>query len=169
LKEYRVSLANQLRYAWYYVPLLLLSTLALWWADSTNAAPVIVWVAFVVIVLPHFVLHFRYFSLSRNQGVTFDKAAGKITFLNDHSETSVASEDIRTVELTLPPPLSRQSPIWFPWQEYCYAIVVLVTGERFLITCLTVPGLRWPFEFERVEIKDSLYCWPPNVRAGSRG
>ena len=93
----------------------------------------------------------------------FDEAGRSITFKCADNELSVADDDIRTVQVTLPPPLTNGSPVWFPWQEYCYAVITTSAGKQFLITCLAVPGLRWPYEFKNAEVLESLYCWPPEV------
>jgi len=165
LKEYRVSLATQRRYAWYYIPfvlilvavLLLLPSLS----EEPSAWPWILSLTLNFIVVPHVVLHLRYLRLSRGQAIVFDSARRAVLFRGPDGEIWIKDEDIQEIQITLSPTLKSGALVWFPWQEYCYAVVVLRSGGRLLITCLTVPGLRWPYEFPEATVLRSLLLLAP--------
>ena len=54
----------------------------------------------------------------------------------------------------------RGSLLWLPWDTSCYGVILLKSGERFLITSLLIPRLEWPFTEIRESVRGSFYCWP---------
>ena len=116
---------------------------------------------FLLILVPHLLIHLRYTFLSSAVSVEFIDQPQEIVVKFGDQTKVIHNVDIETVDLVIPRSLARKEVFVYPWQLYGYAIINLRSGEKVLITSLVVPRLKFPFKLQNVNIRESLYCWPP--------
>lgn len=128
--------------------------------EDVKFGTILAFAFFGLILVPHFLIHYRYTILSSGVTVKFDGQHKKITFKSRDDQKVVHDHDIASIDMVLTRSLARDELIAYPWQAYGYAIIRLRSGEKLLITSLLVPRMKIPYEFRELNVRESLYCWP---------
>ena len=117
-------------------------------------------IAFVVVFIPHSIIHLRYFFLNKGDVLTINQKSKEINFEQRHGERkSFDVNDIVKVQTVISNAKSKKGLQWYPWDDYSYSTIYLRDGSAILITSLLLPDLKWPFELPDEVIEISYYCW----------
>ena len=129
--------------------------------ESVDFAYKAAWCVFVVVLIPHVIIHCRYWWVNARVTVTFNKSAFSINWRGEELDFSYS--EIDTVELVESYASANKAPQWFPWDCYSYAKISLKGGRVVVVTSLLVPHLNILYKLPKEKRLKTVYCWPPSM------
>jgi len=114
-------------------------------------------------LIPQMMFHFWYWFLSKNIQISFNTKENTIAYTSKSVDLKFSLSDIESVETNLSFPRSRYADSFATWDNYCYSVIHLNSGEELLVTSLIIPDLIWPIELPNEEIEGYFICWPPKL------
>ena len=129
--------------------------------ESMDFAYKAAWFAFIVVFIPHVILHFRYWWVNWRVTVAFNKSSFSLSLRGEKLDFSYS--EIDSVELVESNASANNTLQWFPWDGYSYAKISLSRGGVVVVTSLLVPHLNIPYDLPRGKRLKTFYCWPPGM------
>ena len=129
--------------------------------ESVRLAVVVSWVAFLVVFIPHLAIHLKYTRINDWWFICFDLRRKEIELQGRPGSFKILRRDIKSVVSNKPRAMANRSMLrGFPWDSYCYAVIELYDGRRFIISSLMIPELFWDFRLRNETVKKRFFCWP---------
>ncbi len=85
-------------------------------------------------LIPHAALHWKYWLLSRNTEVKFDIKNKIITYKDENFEITFKARDVEKAATTISKAKANNTFRCWPWDDYCYSVIYLKSGEKLLGT-----------------------------------
>mgnify|MGYP001794232344 CR=1 FL=1 len=111
---------------------------------------------FVIISIPVFSLHLKYYLTNRNDLFNYDRLNQKIIYQTEQETTEFTTSDIEKIIVYKSHPIAETRTPTMIW-DYCnYAIIKLKDGKIFKISGLLVYELDKVVKFENTEVKKTF-------------
>ncbi|MCL6417710.1 hypothetical protein MIB92_18770 [Aestuariirhabdus sp. Z084] len=118
--------------------------------------------AFLIVFIPHMILHLRYWWINHGMAIEFKKNTISLSLRDRNFDFKYS--DIEFVELVESNASANNTLQWFPWDSYSYAKLCLSSGEVVVVTSLLVPHLKIPFKLPRTKLVKATFCWPSKLK-----
>ena len=117
-------------------------------------------VVFLIVFIPHAIIHFRYYYINREGTLTFNKKKKTISYKDASRNLTFPISSIKSVSTVKTRAQTNHAALrWFPWDSYAYSVFLLDDGNEIIITTLLVSELYWPLKLPNEKIESEIYCW----------
>ncbi len=116
-------------------------------------------IMYFLVAIPHSIIYYKYWTLSNGKKLSINLKSKEFCFVENDIISKFNRNDIERIETTISKAKSNRNARWYPWDSYCYSIIYLKSGERYLITSLMLPEISWPIKLPMENIKSTYLCW----------
>ncbi len=171
VENYRLRFSSHFIQAWpilIYATIIVLAPLYYFYRYGEDGLAVVEKVAvvfFLLALIPHAVVHLKYWLLSRNTEAKFDIKNKIITYKDENFEITFKARDVEKAATTISKAKANNTFRCWPWDNYCYSVIYLKSGEKLLLTSLLIPELIWPIKIPNENFTAAYICWPKAVES----
>lgn len=166
MTEYKITPEKQWSCSWQILSFFLFSfvgaVLTHYMSPEDTLISILLWYGgfFMVQLLFQGALHLNYFIVNKNDVFTYDSATREMSFQHNNSVLNFSSGDIEKVVLHTSPPLHKKNMHFFAWDSYSHAVILLISGERLVVTCLMVgQEVDLLVPPDKLKVKMNVYRW----------